>query len=76
MQNHLHALTLARAASIVGGVDTLARDLSIPSDVLARYMNEELTVPMDVFLRATEIVTKSTVADARRSVGPDQKAGA
>ena len=64
------------AASIVGGVKALAHDLAIPTDVLTRYIREELTVPMDVFLRATEIVTNSAVADVRSRVVPDKKPGA
>ena len=62
----LRAQTLARAAQIVGSVDALAEALAIPAEMLARYIRQESTVPMEVFLRASEIVTTSAVSDAAR----------
>jgi hypothetical protein len=71
---NLHARTLARAASIVGGVDALANELAVPSEVVARYLRGELAVPTDVFLRASEILTDASVVDAAKVVvQPDPK---
>jgi hypothetical protein len=62
---NLHARTLARAASIVGGVDVLAQHLAVPAETLGRYMKGEIAVPIEVFLRATEILTEASIGDAR-----------
>ena len=62
----LQARTLARAAVIVGGLDILAGELAISSEMLGRYVRGELLTPPDVFMRAADIVTEAGVADAAK----------
>jgi hypothetical protein len=62
----LQARTLARAAAIVGGLDILAGELAISSEMLGRYVRGESPTPPDVFMRAADIVTEAGVADAAK----------
>ena len=62
----LQARTLARAAAIVGGLDILAGELAISSEMLGRYVRGESLTPPDVFMRAADIVTEAGVTDAAK----------
>lgn len=63
----LHTQTLVRAALVLGDVNALAERLALPAETLARYMRQELKIPMEVFLRASEIVTEGGVLEAAKT---------
>ena len=52
----VHARTVRRAAEIVGGVEALAAVLEARSDFIEKWMQEQLAVPQEVFLRCIDIV--------------------
>jgi DNA-binding transcriptional regulator YdaS (Cro superfamily) len=58
----IHAKTLARATRIVGGVDVLALQLGVEPATLGVWLRGEKQPPVEVFLRAVDIV----VADSTR----------
>ena len=64
---NLYAQALARAAHIVGGVDILSAELGVQPEALDRYLRGEAVVPSELFLRATEIITASSVLDAAKA---------
>jgi DNA-binding transcriptional regulator YdaS (Cro superfamily) len=70
---NLRAQTLARAAQIVGGADVLAEQLAVVPETLRRYLRGNSPVPLEIFLRATEIVTEASVGDAANVLQPEQK---
>ena len=57
----VYAKTLARATLIVGGVDALALELGVAPQALASWLRLERVPPMDVFLRAVDIVVEDAV---------------
>ena len=57
----VYAKTLARATLIVGGVDALAVELGVAPQALASWLRLERDPPMDVFLRAVDIVVEDAV---------------
>ena len=67
----VYAKTLARAVLIAGGVDALANELGVAPHALASWLRLERDPPMDVFLRAVDIV----VEDAVRPDAPKQRPG-
>jgi hypothetical protein len=58
----IHAKTLARATLIAGGVDVLALQLGVEPATLGMWLRGEKRPPVEVFLRAVDIV----VADSTR----------
>jgi hypothetical protein len=58
----VHVKTLARATLIAGGVDVLALQLGVEPAVLGTWLRGEKQPPVEVFLRAVDIV----VADSTR----------
>ena len=61
---NIRAQALSRAALIVGDMDALAEKLAISPEMLASYLRGEFPVPANVFRRATEIISDSTVSGA------------
>jgi len=69
---NLHAQALKRAVQIVGGVDVLARAMGLQVNLLEQYIRGEHSVPADLFLKATEIITAAAVLDAAKSSSESQ----
>ncbi len=70
----VHVKTLARATLIAGGVEVLALQLGVDPDTLGSWLRGEKPPPVEVFLRAVDIV----VADSTRPeriIGPDRDSG-
>ena len=64
--SNLRARTLAKAAVILGGIDKLAADLGITPATLGMLIRGEVSVPPELFLRATEIITDEGLTDASK----------
>jgi len=70
----VHVRTLARATLIAGGVDVLALQLGVDPNALSSWLRGEKPPPVDIFLRAVDIV----VADSTRPeriIGSDRDSG-
>ena len=70
----VHVRTLARATLIAGGVDVLALQLGVDPKALGSWLRGEKPPPVDIFLRAVDIV----VADSTRPeriIGSDRDSG-
>jgi hypothetical protein len=70
----VHVRTLARATLIAGGVDVLALQLGVEPAALGMWLRGEKQPPVEVFLRAVDIV----VADSTRPeriIGPERDGG-
>ena len=52
----VYARTLHRACEMLGGVDALSRQLNVPEATLARWIGGLEQPPLDVFLKAVDIV--------------------
>lgn len=57
----VYARTLRRAAQIVGGVNELAVRLQVPSEDVVLWSQAQKAVPLEVFLRAVDIVVAHDV---------------
>jgi DNA-binding transcriptional regulator YdaS (Cro superfamily) len=61
---NIRVQALSRAALIVGDMGALADKLAISPEILASYLRGDVPVPANVFRRATEIISDSTVSRA------------
>lgn len=61
----VHARTVRRAAEIVGAVEALAAQLNVQYELIREWMEGNLPVPQDLFLRCVDIVN----ADQLRKIG-------
>jgi hypothetical protein len=52
----VHARTVLRAAEIVGGVEELAAQLEVGDASIKKWMEGQLAVPQEIFLRCVDIV--------------------
>ena len=52
----VYARTLHRACEVLGGLDALSRHLNVPGPTLARWIGGLEQPPLDVFLKAVDIV--------------------
>ena len=52
----VYARTLHRACEVLGGLDVLSRHLNVPGPTLARWIGGLEQPPLDVFLKAVDIV--------------------
>jgi hypothetical protein len=72
----VHARTVCRAAEIVGGIQVLAGRLGVRGEFIKNWIEGELTVPQEVFLRCVDIVNtdqlKSISGDHAKPNGPVQ----
>ena len=62
----VRARTVRRAAEIVGGVQLLAEALHARDDTLRKWLEGELAVPEDVFLRCADIVNAHQLDEISR----------
>jgi hypothetical protein len=53
------ARTLARAAELCGGVQTLARLLGVPVSELSGWIAGTAVAPLEIYLRALEFVART-----------------
>jgi hypothetical protein len=60
----VYARTLRRAAEIVGGDAALATWLRVTPSHLALWLADAETPPMEVFLKAVDVVTDDTVRES------------
>ena len=61
----VHARTVRRAAEIVGAIKALAAQLHVQDELIRKWMEGELPVPEELFLRCVDIVD----ADQVRKIG-------
>jgi hypothetical protein len=77
--DNLYVRTLVRAANIVGGEAELALRLNIKPNVLHLWIIGNVTPPLDVFLKAVDIVVQHdqhiTAPWLPRAEGPSPDAG-
>ena len=66
----LHARTLHRAAEILGGDDKLREHLRVPMSLLDAWMAGAAPPPLDVFLRAVDVISGPAAAPRPRAAGP------
>jgi DNA-binding transcriptional regulator YdaS (Cro superfamily) len=52
----VHARTVRRAAEIVGGLEALAAQLDVRDGNLNKWLEGQLPVPQEIFLRCVDIV--------------------
>ena len=52
----VHARTVERAAEIVGGLEVLAAQLDVRDENLKKWLEGQLPVPQQIFLRCVDIV--------------------
>ena len=52
----VHARTLRRAAEIVGGLEALAAQLDVRDENLKKWLEGQLPVSQEIFLRCVDIV--------------------
>jgi len=55
----VHVRTLQRAAHLAGGVEMLASYLKVRPSRLRLWLQGRVSPPMDVFLRAVDLVTQN-----------------
>lgn len=55
----VHVRTLQRAAHVAGGVEMLASYLKVRPSRLRLWLQGEVSPPLDVFLRAVDLVTQN-----------------
>ena len=60
----VHARTLRRAAEIIGGEAALATWLHVTPSHLALWLSGTEHPPVEVFLKAVDVVTDSAVRDS------------
>jgi hypothetical protein len=63
----VYARTLHRACEVLGGLDALSRHLDVPAATLTRWIGGAEEPPLDVFLRAVDIVLLDVEKDAGRA---------
>lgn len=59
----VHARTVRRASEIVGGVVVLAGRLGVRDAFIKNWIEGELTVPDEIFLRCVDIVNADQLKD-------------
>lgn len=69
-KREVRSQTLAKAADIVGGKDALRRRLNVSALLLAVWMSGVERPPIDVFLKAVDIVEDEVVASLKKRVLP------
>ena len=52
----VHAVTVRRAVEILGGVELLAAQLDVGDENLKNWMEGQVPVPQEIFLRCVDIV--------------------
>jgi hypothetical protein len=52
----VYARTLRRACEVLGGIDALSRHLGVPAATLTRWIGGASEPPLEVFLRAVDVV--------------------
>lgn len=63
---NVHAVTLRRAAEIVGGEAALAARLRVSAGELAAWLRGSSTPPTNVFLQAVDIVSAQGMAPPKK----------
>jgi hypothetical protein len=66
----LYAAAVKRAAALVGGEGNLARVLATRPGVLARWIEGREVPPLQVFLKAVDLITEHEVSEL---VGPPRR---
>jgi DNA-binding transcriptional regulator YdaS (Cro superfamily) len=59
----VHAVTVRRAAEIVGGVKVLAAQLDVGDENLKNWMEGQVSVPQEIFLRCVDIVNAHQLSE-------------
>jgi mitochondrial fission protein ELM1 len=68
----VYARTLRRAADIVGGAQALARDLEVSPAIFRGWLDGSANPPMDIFLKAVDIVVAHDAVPPTVSQGTEQ----
>ena len=59
----VHARTVRRAAEIVGSVEVLAAQLEVRDEDLRKWIEDQLSVPQEIFLRCVDIVNAHQMSE-------------
>lgn len=59
----LHARTVQRASEIVGSVELLAAQLDARDEDVRKWMEGQLSVPQEVFLRCVDILNAHQLSE-------------
>ena len=59
----VHAVTVRRAAEIVGGVKVLAAQLDVGDENLKNWIEAQVPVPQEIFLRCVDIVNAHQLSE-------------
>lgn len=59
----LRAATVRRAAEIVGGAEVLAAQLDVDEQYLRKWINGQLPIPQEFFLRCVDIVNAQLLGE-------------
>jgi hypothetical protein len=59
----VHARTVRRAAEIVGSVEVLAAQLEVRDEDLRKWIEDQLAVPQEIFLRCVDIVNAHQMSE-------------
>ena len=59
----VHAGTVRRAAEIVGSVEVLAAQLEVRGEDLREWMEGQLSVPQEIFLRCVDILNAHQLSE-------------
>lgn len=63
----VYSRTLHRACEMLGGLDALAHHLNVPAPALERWIGGLEQPPLDVFLKAVDIVLLGAALDEGRA---------
>jgi hypothetical protein len=66
MNGSVYCDTLHRACEILGGAEALGHHLDVTSDQLEAWLKGRATPPVDLFLRAVDVVVEHDVVNAGR----------
>jgi hypothetical protein len=59
----VHAHTVRRAAEIVGSIEVLAARLEVRGENLTKWMEGQLSVPQEIFLRCVDILNAHQLSE-------------
>lgn len=71
MASSVYSRTLRKAAELLGGHAKLCRHLRVPAAELDRWIEDQATPPIGVFLRAVDLIIEETPPPAG-SEGPGE----
>lgn len=65
----VHARTVRRAAEIIGNVERLAAQLEVRDEDVRKWLEGQLSVPQEIFLRCVDILNAHQLSELSGSHG-------